>query len=172
MNTDTFIFQTTPKVLFATNTFVNVPIILKYEDVNLIEIVKEAQLGFTTQIPIYHSDGTYIAKVKGMRLFPTEHGKKVGLTIDKYKGLWVCKMNNQILFEVQQQTGDSFKATAELFTPDGYFVKCTSDLSLNSINTDGPLKIGGLTMSGNTFMGCKIGIWVKKNGSFMIGVNG
>ena len=57
MDTNSLIFQTFPIVKIATNTFINVPVILKYEETNLIEIVKEAQLGFTTQIPIYNSDG-------------------------------------------------------------------------------------------------------------------
>lgn len=53
------IFQASPRVTIATNTFINVPVVLKYEDINLIEIVKREQLGYTTQIPIYHQDGTY-----------------------------------------------------------------------------------------------------------------
>jgi hypothetical protein len=73
---NSLIFQTSPKVTIATNTFVNVPVVLKYEDVNLIEIIKEERVGFTTQIPIYHQDGTHLAKVTGNRLYLTEDGKK------------------------------------------------------------------------------------------------
>ncbi len=171
MYKETLTYQTSPRVTLATNTFINVPIILKYEDTNLIEIIKEAKFGYTTQIPIYHSDGTYLAKATGNRLFLTEAGKKVGLTIDKYKNVWVCKMVNQTLFEIQQQSGDAFKTVAELFTPDGYFVKCTNDPVPILIDSSGSaLRIGGIIMSGNTFVGCKTGIWLRKDGSCTIGL--
>lgn len=169
---NSLIFQTLPHVTLATNTFINVPVILKYEDINLIEVVKEQGLGFTTQIPIYHQDGTYLAKVKGNRMYLTKDGEKVGLKIEKHQELWVCTMDKKTLFEIQQQSGDSFKTTAELYTPDGYFVKCTDAPTPNLIDTKGNfLNIGGIIMSGNTFSGCKIGIWLKQNGSCMIGVS-
>jgi hypothetical protein len=168
---NSLIFQTSPKVTIATNTFVNVPIILKYEDTNLIEVVKEESLGFTTQIPIYHQDGTYLAKVTGNRLYLTEDGKKTGLKIEKHEGLWVCSIDKQTLFEIQQQTGDAFKTTAELYTPDGYFVKCTDSPTPGLIDTSGnAIKMGGMTMSGNWIEGCKVGIWIRKNG-FSMGVS-
>lgn len=170
---NSLIFQTTPEVTLATNKFINVPFILKYEDTNLIEIIKEEGLGFTTQIPIYHNDGTYLAKVNGNRIFLTKDGEKAGLKIEKHQNLWVCSMDKKTLFEIQQQTGDAFKTTAELFTPDGYFVKCTNSPTPNIIDTTGnELKIGGVIMSGNTFFGSQIGIWLKKNGSCLVGVNG
>jgi hypothetical protein len=169
---NSLIFQTSPKVTIATNTFVNVPVILKYEDVNLIEIVREERVGFTTQIPIYHQDGTHLAKVTGNRLYLSEDGKKTGLKIDKYEGLWVCTMDKKTLFEIQQQTGDAFKTTAELYTPDGYFVKCTDAPAPHLIDTKGSeLKIGGMIMSGNTISGFQIGIWLRRDGSCAIGVN-
>jgi hypothetical protein len=163
---NSLIFQTTPQITLATNTFINVPVILKYENINLIEIIKEEGLGFTTQIPIYHNDGTYLAKINGNRIYLTKDGEKAGLKIEKYQNLWVCSMGKQTLFEIQQQTGDAFKTTAELYTPDGYFVKCSTSPTPNLIDTTGnELKIGGVRMSGNTFYGCQIGIWLKKNGS-------
>jgi|SRR5690606_10464776 len=167
------IFQTSPVVTLATNKFINVPTIFKFEDTNLIEIVKEDKLGFTTQIPIYHSDGTYLAKVNGTRIFATEDGKKAGLKIDKRQGLTVCTMRTQTLFEIQHQTGDAFKTQAELYTPEGYFVKFSDTPSPGLIDASGTaLKIGGLIMSGSTIQGFKVGIWVRKNGSVSIGVNG
>jgi hypothetical protein len=173
MNRDTLIFQTLPTVSIATNKFINVPVILKYEDTNLIEIIKELGLGFTTQILIYHPDGTYLAKVKGTRMFLTEDGGKARLTVVKLVGVTVCKMGNQTLFEIHHQLGDSFRTTAELYTPDGYFVKCTDQEVSDLFDNNGKaLQIGELIMSGNTFSNCKIGIWLKKDGSCLIGVNG
>jgi len=166
------IFQKSPIVTLSTNRFINVPVILKFEDTNLIEIVREDTFNYTTKIPIFHSDGTKLAVVTGNRPYPTEIGKTAGITVDKYKGLWVCKMGNQILFEMILQTGDSFKLSAELYAPEGYFVKCTDIITLQQIRmTEEALSIGELTMSGNTIQGVKTGIWMKRDGSCLIGVN-
>ncbi len=166
------IFQTVPIVNVSTNIFINVPIILRFEDTNLIEIVKEEQLGFTTQIPIYHPDGTYLAKVNGTRMYLTEDGKKANLKIDKLQDVWACTLDNQTLFEIHHQKGDSFKAYAELYTPEGYFVKCTDQPVPVVINANNQtLHIGGIIMQGNTFQGCRIGVWLKKDGSCSIGVS-
>jgi len=170
---NSLIFQTSPEVTLSTNRFMNVPVVLKYEDTILIEVIKEEGIGFTTQIPIYHQDGTYLAKVNGNRIYLTKDGEKAGLKIEKHQNLWVCTMDKQTLFEIQQQTGDAFKTTAEIYTPDGYFVKCSDSPSPQLIDTTGnELKIGGMIMSGNTFNGCQIGIWLRKDGSCSIGING
>lgn len=93
---DKLIFQTSPVVTLATNTFINCKVILKYEDIPLIELIKEEGVGYTTQIPIFHSDGTYLAKVKGNRVFSTDDGKKAGITVELFKDVTVCKMDNKL----------------------------------------------------------------------------
>ena len=62
---ESLIYQQFPVVHLASNTFVEVPTILQYDDVPLIQVVRAADAGFTTEIPIYHRDGTYLAKVVG-----------------------------------------------------------------------------------------------------------
>ena len=42
------VFQSSPSITVATNTFINVPVILKYEDTPLIEVIREQGIGFTT----------------------------------------------------------------------------------------------------------------------------
>ena len=164
------IFSEIPQVTIATNTFINCPVILKFDDVNLIELIKEEQLGFTTQIPIYHPDGTYLAKVNGNRIFLTDDGKKAGLKIEKKANVWECQMEKQTLFEIHQEAANSFKTQAELYTPTGHFVKCTDSPKPDLIDINGnALQIGGITMSGNTFSGMKTGIWIRSNGQFSIG---
>ena len=59
---------TSPTVMLGSNRFVNVPTILQFDDTPRISIVREEALGFTTEIPIYHADGTYLAKVRGTRV--------------------------------------------------------------------------------------------------------
>lgn len=166
------IYQTAPVVTFATNRFINVPVILQYDDTPLISIVREESLGFTTQIPIYHSDGTYLAKVKGTRVYPTKDGEKAGIQVRQLSGMWVCEMGNQTLFEIHQEQGDAFRTSAELQTPDGCFVKCTDAPKPELIDASGnALQVGGVTLIGNTFQGMSIGVWLKSNGSCSIGVN-
>jgi len=164
-------FQSSPSITVATNTFISVPVILQYEETPLIEVINEQGIGFTTQIPIYHSDGTYLAKVKGNRVYPTEEGKKANIEIRDQQGKFICSLDKKVMFELTHGVGDAFKADAELYTPDGYFVKCTDapkpelfDLSGNAI------KVGGITMVGNVFQNLSIGIWMRKDGSCAIGV--
>lgn len=167
---DKLIYQTVPKVTFATNQFINVPIILQYDDIPLISIIKLQNLGYTTEIPIYHSDGTYLAKVNGTRIYATKEGEKAGLEMRYPQGMTVCEMNGKTLFEIFHGVGDSFRATAELYAPKGYFIKSHDAPMPEVIKSNGEtLQIGGIHMSNNTFSGCRIGIWLKSNGSCAIG---
>lgn len=164
------IFQSVPIVTLATNKFINVPIIFQYEDTPLIQIIKEAELGYTTSIPIYHTDGTYLAKVNGTRVFPTEAGKKAGIVMRHPVNKTVCEMEGKTLFEIHHETGDAFKAFAELHTPDGYFVKIQDSPQPGLLNAQGnAIQIGGIIMSECTFQGVRIGIWLRKDGSCAIG---
>ena len=165
------VFQSSPKIVVATNTFINVPIILKYEDTPLIEVIKEQNIGFTTQIPIYHSDGTYLAKVTGNRVYPTEAGKKANIEIRDTPGKFICSLENKVMFELSHGVGDTFKAQAELFAPDGYFVKCSDNPKPELFDLTGnAIKVGGVTMVGNVFQNLSIGVWLRKDGSCAIGV--
>jgi len=170
---DKLIYQTMPQVTFATNKFINVPIILQYDETPLISIVKEQNLGFTTQIPIYHADGTYLAKINGTRVYPTADGKNAGIAMRSLQDLTVCEMDGKTLFEIYHQKGDAFRTNAELYTPNGYFVKSSDAPVPAVIKADGQaLKIGGnIIMSNNTFKGCRIGVWLKSDGSIEICCN-
>ncbi|MFA1216297.1 hypothetical protein ACDI54_27540 [Klebsiella pneumoniae] len=66
---DKLIFTQSPKIELGSNFFINVPVILQYKETPLISIEHSIGAGFTTNIPIYHSDGTYLAKVKGSQLY-------------------------------------------------------------------------------------------------------
>src|SRR5580765_3737147 len=90
---DTLIYQASPEVVFATNRFIGVPIILQYEDTPLLEVIQNTDAGYTSQFSIYHSDGTYLAKVVGSQIHPTDAGKKAGLTLRYPNRMTVCEMN-------------------------------------------------------------------------------
>lgn len=163
------IFSQSPCINIASNTFINVPVILRYENLNLIEVIKDLEIGYCTQIPIFHPDGTKLAVAKNSRIFNTPDGVKAGVKIEKYPGLWVCKMENKDLFEIRQQGPDLFKTTAELYTNDGFFVKCTDNPQVGLFDKNASaLAIKGITLSGNTFSNIKIGIDIKKDGSIHI----
>ena len=118
------IFHNHPTVELATNTFVRVPVILQYDELPLIEIVQTQSAGFTTKIPIYHPDGTYLAKVVGSHLFPTPEGEQAGLRLEHPDRMTVCKLGEKVLFEIRRKDAAALRTQAELYTPDGRFVKC------------------------------------------------
>jgi hypothetical protein len=165
------IFQETPEVELGSNKFIAVPIILQFDDTPLIQVVTTEGAGFSTSIPIYHSDGTYLAKVVGSQIFKTPEGQKAGLKLLHPDLMTVCELNGQTLFELRRTSAASLKATAELYTPSGYFVKYMGDKP-GLINSDGnSLHIGGMVMKGCSFAGVRIGIWIKSDGSMDIGCN-
>jgi hypothetical protein len=167
---DTLIYQTTPAVTFATNVFTRVPIILQFDDTPLVSVVPEVNLGFTTEIPIYHPDGTYLAKVRGTRIYPTTDGEKAGLVIRKLAQTTVCELAGRTAFEIHHQTGDAFKLHAELHAPNGFLVK-SANTPPSIVAQDGqPLKVGRLVMSNNAIDGFDIGVLLKSDGSCRIGV--
>jgi len=165
------VFQSHPAVNFATNLFINCPIILQFDDDPLIEIVRIQNVGFSTSIPVYHADGTYLARVIGSQMHMTPEGKKAGIKLLHPQGMTVCSIGNQTLFEIARTDAAALKTAAELYTRTGYFVKYASS-SPSLINPNGePLQINGNTMLSNTISGCRVGVWVQSNGSVSIGCN-
>lgn len=164
---DPLIFHESPTVEFATNTFINVPVTLQYDDQPLIEVVRAQQAGFTTQFSIYHQDGTYLAKVKGSRLFLTAGGRKTKLMLRHPDRMTVCELEGKTLFEIDRKEAAALKTEAELYTPDGSFVKARDRTCSGMIlrNRNRPLQIGNLHMQGNRLSNCRIGIQVRSDGT-------
>jgi hypothetical protein len=169
---ESLIYQEAPIVHLASNTFIDVPTVLQYEDTPLIKVVRVAEAGFTAEIPIYHSDGTYLAKVVGSQIYPTADGKKAGLTLRHPGHATVCELNGKTIFELIREEAAALKTRAELFTPDGSFIKCTDeDLTGYVLGPEQDhLKIGGLTLVRCSFERKRIGVWVRKDGSVSLGV--
>ena len=148
------VFSESPQVELGSNFFINVPVILQYKDTPLISVESAVDASFTTSIPIYHNDGTYLAKAKGTQLYLTEEGRKAGVT----------------LFELRRQSAAALKAEAELYVPDGKLISYRGSSPKLFSTENNQLAIAGLVMSGSTFSGCKIGILLDEN-SIAIGVN-
>ena len=78
----------------------------------------------------------------------------------------VCKLGEQELFEVIRREAAALKTRAELYTPEGAFVKITNSPTPELFNASGDaIHVQGATLSGNTFSGCRIGILIREDGS-------
>lgn len=165
------VYHSSPAVTFATNTFINVPIILQFDDTPLVSIVREASLAYTTDIPIYHADGTYLAKVRGTRVYATTEGEAAGVVVRQLPNMWVCTVAGRTAFEIHHQQGEAFRVEAELNTPTGYLVKVDDAPKPQLYSASGQaLQVSGITMIGNVFQNLRIGVLIRSNGSISIGV--
>ena len=172
-NINKLVFQSHPNVEFGGNIFINVPVILQFDDQPLIEVKKVELAGFTTEIPIFHEDGTYLAKAVGSSLYRTPDGEKAGLRMRRPDKKHVCELNGRTLFVMERTEAAALKTEAELYTPTGVFVRYSAEnhvLDLPDGSSKG-LEVQGVKMIGNRFMGCDIGILVTSDGKFSIGAN-
>ncbi len=126
-NMEQWIYYEKPTVGFAGSTFFNIPIILKIDDYPLIQVVDAEQnsipAGYTVEFEIYNSDGIYLAKAKGSRLFLTSEGEKVNLKLRYPSLMTVCELDGRTLFEMRRQEAAALNTRAELYTPNGSFIK-------------------------------------------------
>lgn len=85
-------------------------------------------------------------------------------------GKFICILENKVMFELTHGVGDAFKADAELFTPEGYFVKCADAPTPELFDLAGDaIQVGKVTLVGNVFRNLSVGIWLRKDGSCAIG---
>jgi hypothetical protein len=164
------IFQSHPEVTIGSNTFINCPIILQIDDTPLIEVGRFEQAGYTTRFSIFHNDGTKIGVVKGKRVFLTKEGEKAKLKLREEPDLTVCELENKPIFELRKAGAAALKGWAELYAPEGVFIKVTDAELFGQLHTgDALLLPGGVRMTGSTFHGCQIGILIEKR-NLAIGV--
>jgi hypothetical protein len=137
----------------------------------LIELIKEEQLWYTTSIPIYHADGTCLAKIVWTRSYPTEDWKKAWIKTSRTGDVRYCTLDNKTLFEVRHEKWDNWRINAELYAPEWYFVKYSDSSDFWVYHTNDGLRIWEVSMYNNIFRNFKIWIWVKKDWSCSLGVN-
>lgn len=166
-------YSESPQVTIATNVFVRVPVVLQYDETPLIEVIRVQSAGFTTRISLFHNDGTDLARVVGSRLYATSEGKKAGVQLLHRDGVTVCEISGKTAFELRRENAAALKTYAELFTPEGAFIKCADDPRIEGLlpNRQSPLQIGGCVMQGNYFAGCRIGVLVRSDGTIALGSN-
>ena len=160
---ENLMFSQSPQIVVATNTFIDVPIIIQYRETPLLEIVQEVNAGFTTKIPIFHEDGTKLATAKGTQLYLTADGEKAGLQLHHPSNRTICEISGRTPFEIERHGAAALKMSAELHTDDGSFVKW-SDQEISSLlfgDPDQPLMIGGMMMRNCVIQGCRVGIQIN-----------
>jgi hypothetical protein len=168
METDHLYFNDGTAVRFGGNTFIDVPIILQVDEVPIIETVREQHLSRTTSFSIFDPDGTYLAKAVGPRLFLTEEGRKAGLKLRHPDKMTVCELGNRTLFEVKRPEAAAIALTAELYTPQGIFVKANAAVPFGTFSNNNT-QIGGCIFSENVVQGIRIGYLLKSDGSLRFG---
>jgi hypothetical protein len=159
--------------VIATNTFNNVPIILQYNEVNIIEFLPApviTNVSRETKIALFHPDGTLLGHAIGARIIETEAGKKAGLKLEHPDRMTFAKMGNRTLFEMRRPLAAVISLEAELFTQNGYLVKLKNDLGLLS-DKNVPITLNGVTLIGNTIKDYRIGIKMNSQGDTFIGSN-
>jgi hypothetical protein len=125
---DDLIFLDRPTFQLGSNTFADVPVIVEYRGTPIIEVSQVENAGFTSQFRIYNPSGDYLAKVKGTQLYEvSEAGKKSNLRLRHPHRMTVCELDGRTLFEVRRTSAAALKASAELHTPDGLFIRVGED---------------------------------------------
>jgi len=166
--TDYLIFQENDmEINIGGVKFINVPTILQYEETKLIEVAHILDASFSLKFKIFNKDGIEIASVHGTDIYLTEDGKKSKVQKRNVGDVSICEVDGRTIYEVRRESPRSLKAVAELYTPNGAFIKCKDTGIFKSIIglKDEGLKIGNLTMYGSTIIGAKIGILIKEDGS-------
>lgn len=154
-----------PDVIVGGNTFRKVKTILQWEDIPLLEVIKEADASYGIRLNVYHTDGTKIAVVKDNQIHLTAQGKAGQIKQRFEPNLTVCELEGKPILELRRQGACALKAEAELNAPGGYLVRA-SDTEVGSLLQRGrTLKFSGWTMQGVIFTGCEIGIHLFRNGA-------
>ncbi len=168
MSSDHLLYNHGTVVRYGGNNFIDVPVILQVGDTPIVETIKKSELTRTTQFSIFNSDGVYLAKIVGPRLFLTSDGETSNLKLRHPDKITVCELDGKTLFEVRREAAAAIAITAELYSPSGIFVRSTATLPFGSFSRDGT-EIGNVMFSNNTLKGCRIAYWIKTNGDLEFG---
>lgn len=104
-------------------------------------------------------------------MYKTADGEKAGIRLLHPEGMTVCELDGQTLFKVLRKGAAAVCIDAELYAPDGRFMRVnTVGMPESLVRADGSsLTVGGIRMWGNQFVGCRIGVRVGSDGSLRIG---
>ncbi len=158
-------------VKFASNTLINVPVILQFEDTPLLEVVRSIHGQPDDKIALFASDGGKLGYMQGERLFLTSDGEKVGAKIDHKADAKVLRIDGKERYVLRKPRPFEMHPKFELYTPTGILVAGEPDMipGLTSPGSSEPLSLQGAIFEGNTLSGCQIGFWFDRQGSIAFG---
>jgi hypothetical protein len=155
---ESLIFQEHPDVIIASNTFRNIPIIIQYNDTPILSVDNTVGVGYMAKYPVYLSDGTQIAVVKGSSIhYVKEKTPRVDLVQEPQ--LTVCKVDGKPILELRRTAPQAFKAWGELYAPEGVIIKALDSLS-GFLNNGSALQIGMAFMRNVTVNGGAVAIQI------------
>lgn len=158
--------------MFASNCFVDVPTILQYENMPLVECFQEISGSRTLRCNLFSNSGDLLAVLKGTQLYKTRFGESAEIRLRHHADATVCEQNGKELFVAKRRGPTALSIEAELHTFDGSFVSChTSVDGYINAKDQGNLQIGGLTVMGSTLVGCPIGILLYSDGGIALGAS-
>ncbi len=159
------------KVCFCTNWFVNIPIIVQFDETPLLQFVPSVEATPESVCQIFSENGDDLGRLKGKRLFLTEDGEKAGVTIRHLDGVDVLEKGKQTLCELRKPNPYELHPTIELYSPTGTLLTGAPDQVAQAIMPDGqtPLLKGSFVLVANTFVGGRVGLHIRSDGRFSIG---
>ena len=155
------IIHNTDWIEFGGNFFQNVPILIQYKSTPLVEVVNHVDASFTTQLTIFNKDGVKLARVKGTQIYRTPDGEKSNLVLSHPDKMTVCQLDGKIIFEMRRQTAAALKGSAELYAPDGLFVRVNDAGSGVAATPSDQIVIGGTVLRGNRLSNMRVGIQIN-----------
>jgi hypothetical protein len=163
---ESLFFQESPEVEIGTNKFINVPTIIQWEDVPLLQVGQFIEAGYTTKLRVFHNDGTHIADVNGSQVYSTSAGVKAAVSCRTEDGglLTVCEVEGKPIFELRRRNPGQLKGWAEIHAPEGVLIKVTDAETAALLGDGTALQVGGLAIRDGRFDGHEIGIHVTKQG--------
>jgi hypothetical protein len=170
-------FQEEPTFELGSNTFKDVPVVLQFGDTPLIEISQWENASYGVEFRIYNKDGVYLAKIRGNQIYRTEAGEKSNLFLRHPGDKTVCELDGKTLFELKREGAAALKGTAELFTPDGRFIKITNDYMIGNLlrrepNLGFPIGHALIWVHDLIITGGSIGLHYFEREELLIGVGG
>jgi hypothetical protein len=157
-------FLESPVVEIATNKFIDVPILIQYNETPLLEVCKEVEAGYSISFPVYDKDGRQIARVKGSSIHPTSDEFEGRIGKREEPQLTVILLDGKPILEMRRTEAQALKTWAQLYTPEGVLIKAADSGVSGLLRSGGALTLGDSILRRNIFQGCRIGIKIVDNG--------
>ncbi len=157
------IWQALPEVSLGSSTFRNVPIIIQYLDTPVLQLIESEHAAYTVKFPVYMSDGTQIATVKGSHIYRTDNGKKAKFEPHYYPDATVFELENKPVLELRRKGAAAIRGYAELYAPEGVLIEASDPKVTNLLSTAGHLQIGTHVIVDLFCDGTLIGVHVQND---------